>query len=194
MAKRITIVEGHPDPKRQHFGQALADAYAGGAQVGHEVKRISVAQLEFPLIRSGEEFQRGEVPPDIRAAQDAITWANHLVIFYPLWQGDMPALLKAFFEQTFRYGFAIGAPEKPSRVPKKLLAGKSARVVLTMGMPAFAYRWYFGAHSLKIVERNILGLSGIRPVSASIVGGVEGNPARREKWLSEMATLGREAR
>lgn len=53
----------------------------------------------------------------------------------------MPALLKAFFEQTFRYGFALG---KEERIPEGLLKGKSARIVVTMGMPAFIYRWYLG--------------------------------------------------
>ena len=30
----------------------------------------------------------------------------------------------------------------------RALRGKTARVVVTMGMPAAAYRWYFGAHDL----------------------------------------------
>ena len=81
----------------------------------------------------------------------------------------MPALLKGFFEQVFRYGFAMtsGADDK---MPKGLLKGKSARIVVTMGMPAIIYRWYFGAHSLKSLERNILKLSGIGPIKESLIG------------------------
>ena len=49
MGKRITIIQGHPDTAARHFGHALADAYAEGAQaVGHEVRRIEVAQLDYP--------------------------------------------------------------------------------------------------------------------------------------------------
>jgi putative NADPH-quinone reductase len=33
------------------------------------------------------------------------------VIIYPLWLGAMPALLKGFFEQVFRPGFATLADE-----------------------------------------------------------------------------------
>ena len=34
-----------------------------------------------------------------------------------------------------------------------------------MGMPALVYRYYFRAHSVKSLERNILGFVGIAPIS-----------------------------
>ncbi|HET8696394.1 MAG TPA: NAD(P)H-dependent oxidoreductase [Gammaproteobacteria bacterium] len=39
--------------------------------------------------------------------QAFIAWADHLVMVYPLWLGEMPALLKGFFEQVLRPGFAF---------------------------------------------------------------------------------------
>ena len=33
-------------------------------------------------------------------------WAQHLVLMFPLWLGDMPALMKAFLEQVARPGLA----------------------------------------------------------------------------------------
>ena len=44
-----------------------------------------------------------------------------------------------------------------------------------MGMPVLAYRWWFGAHSLKSLERNILKFAGIRPVKESLFGTCLGN-------------------
>ena len=32
-------------------------------------------------------------------------WAEHLVFLFPLWLGDMPAVLKGFLEQLMRPGF-----------------------------------------------------------------------------------------
>jgi putative NADPH-quinone reductase len=186
---RIAIIQGHPDPRGERFGHALADAYTKGAEAaGHEVKSITVAGLEFSMLRSKEEWESGTPPEAIRQAQTTIAWAEHLVIFYPLWLGSMPALLKAFLEQTFRPGFAI--PKPGGKMWKKLLSGKSARIVVTMGMPAFLYRWYFGAHSLKSLERNILGFCGIAPMRESLIGMVEGSGSKREEWLAEMRDLG----
>ncbi len=102
----------------------------------------------------------------------------------------MPALLKGFFEQTFRYGFAISNESK--NMPKKLLMGKSARIIVTMGMPAFLYRWFFRAHSLKSFQRNILGLSGIKPVKYNLIGMVDSSNDKRMKWVKKIQVLGQQ--
>src|SRR3546814_10287671 len=78
------------------------------------------------------------------------SWADHLVILYPLWLGDVPALLKGFLEQILRPGFAID--EGSTGMSAKLLTGRSARIIVTMGMPAPIYRLFFRAHSLKSLE------------------------------------------
>lgn len=192
MGKRILIIQGHPDASAPHFLHALADAYAEAArQNGHDVRRLDVAKLDFPLVRSQQDWQQGQPPEAIHEAQAAIARAEHLVILYPLWLGSMPALLKAFLEQTLRPGFAI---DTSGRGWKKLLKGRSARVVVTMGMPALVYRFVFGAHSLKSLERNILAFVGIGPVRESIIGLVEGSARRRENWLARMRDYGRAAR
>jgi putative NADPH-quinone reductase len=195
MARRIAIIQGHPDPRANRFGHALAAAYAKGAETaGHEVQVMAVARLDFPLLRSKEDWEDRAPPDAIRQAQSTIGWAEHLVIVYPLWLGTMPALLKAFLEQVFRPGFALAKPEAGG-MGKKLLTGKSARIVVTMGMPAFLYRWYFRAHSLRSLERNILGFCGIGPIKESLIGMVEAaSTAKRERWLEKMRTLGRQGR
>jgi putative NADPH-quinone reductase len=135
MNRRIVIVQGHPDRDTAHFGHALAEAYAHSArEAGHEVQVVTVAELDFPLLRSKSEWDHGEVPEALAPAQKAIQWAEHLVFFFPLWLGGMPALLKGFLEQIARPGFALATPGKG--LPAKLLKGRSARIVVTMGMPA----------------------------------------------------------
>jgi putative NADPH-quinone reductase len=60
-----------------------------------------------------------------------------------------------------------------------------------MGMPAFVYRWIFLAHSLKNLERNILGSSGIGPIRSTLIGSIEGmTEKQRAAWLDEMRRLG----
>ncbi len=61
-------------------------------------------------------------------------------------------------------------------------------------MPALIYRWYFRAHSVKALERNILGFAGIAPIHETLIGSVEGlSDAARRKWLTKLETLGRGA-
>lgn len=192
--KRLLLIQGHPDGSAQHLCHGLADAYAAGAQAaGHEVRRLTVANLDFPLLRSQAEWARGALPPAIKDAQLAIARAQHIVLFFPLWLGDMPALLKGFLEQVARPGFAF---HKESDIPfaNKALTGRSARVVVTMGMPAMVYRWYFRAHSVKSLERNILGFVGIAPVHETLIGQVgKLSEADAKKWLAKLKVLGRDA-
>ena len=54
-----------------------------------------------------------ETPEDVKEGQEAIVWADHIVFLYPLWLGDMPALLKAFLEQALRPGVALQYGDSP---------------------------------------------------------------------------------
>jgi len=189
---RIAIIDGHPDPAPDRFVHALAEAYACSAlEAGHEVRRLDVAQIEFPLLRSAREWTESPPSPAIRHAQQDIFWADHVVIAYPLWLGDVPALLKGFLEQVARPGFAV--PRAGGDGPDKLLAGRSARIIVTMGMPDLFYRLIYRAHSLKSLERNVLGFVGFSPVRHSIVGNVDKSDAHRKKWLKRVAALARES-
>lgn len=194
MARRILLIQGHPDPAGGHFCHALADAYAeGAAEAGHDLRRVEVAALDVPFLRSKHEFDKAGVPDHLKPGQEAIAWAEHIVLIYPLWLGTMPGLLKAWLEQVLRSEFAFEIVEGGTW--RKKLKGRSARIVVTMGMPAFVYRWYFGAHSLKSLERNILGFSGIGPIRESLIGSVESlNAGKRERWLTRMRDCGRAGR
>lgn len=192
--KRILIIQGHPDASAPHLCHALADAYGEGAVAGgHEVRRVEVARLDFPILRTQAEWEKGVPPPALQAAQQDILWAEHLVLFFPLWLGDMPALLKGFLEQVARPGFAL-QDDGLGNFTRKGLVGRSARVVVTMGMPTLIYRYYFRSHSVKSLERNVLGFVGIAPIETTLIGLV-GNldqPAAG-KWFQRLRKLGQAA-
>jgi putative NADPH-quinone reductase len=191
VAQRIVLIQGHPDAVTRHLGHALEEAYAQGAEAaGHEVRRVSVAQLDFPLLRSAHAWEMGTLPSSLAQAQADIAWAQHIVLFFPLWLGDMPALLKGFLEQVARPGFAF-KPDGDNPFGQKGLTGRSARIVVTMGMPALLYRWYFRAHSVKSLERNVLGFVGISPVNATLIGLVDKlDDVGAQKWQGKLRELG----
>ncbi|MEO8344786.1 MAG: NAD(P)H-dependent oxidoreductase [Betaproteobacteria bacterium] len=190
MGKRILVILGHPDPRPERLCRGLAEAYHRSAtDAGHEVRVVDVTRLEFAALRSQADWE-GAVPDGLRDAQEAIRWAEHLVIVFPIWLGTMPALLKAFFEQVLRPGFAMEV-SGPGRW-NKLLTGRSARLIVTMGMPAFLYRWYFRAHGIRSFERNVLDFVGIGPTQETLIGMVEGRDLEtRQRWLAKVSELGR---
>mgnify|MGYP003634030643 CR=1 FL=1 len=189
--KRIAIIDAHPDPDPARFGHALVAAYAQAArEAGHEVREVKLAGKDIPILQGRNQWMDEPLPADVKPGQDAIKWAQHILILYPLWLGDMPALLKAFLEQAFRPGFALDYGEEEKRMPKKLLMGRSARLVVTMGMPALFYRAYYASHSVRSFKRNILALTGIDPVTTSLIGNVDGSAKHRQRWLKKMAEHG----
>ena len=192
--QRILLIQGHPDASAPHLCHALAQAYAQGAiAAGHEVREIEVAAIDFALLRSQHEWELGLLPASLKPAQADIGWAQHIVLFFPLWLGDMPALLKGFLEQVARPGFAFHRDEK-NPFGQKALGGRSARIVVTMGMPALIYRWYFRAHGLKNLKRNILRFVGFSPVRDTVLGSV-GTRSKPQivRWFDDMKALGRRA-
>jgi putative NADPH-quinone reductase len=194
MSRNILILDGHPDPAGERFVHALAAAYQAGAEEAqHAVRVIRLADLDFPVLRSQVDYEKGDPVENVQRCQALFDWAQHIVILYPLWLGSMPALLKALLEQMLRPGFAFSAL-KLGRWRVKFHSGKSARIVVTMGMPGLWYRWWFRAHSLRSLQRNILRFIGFRRVRATIIGSVADlNGAKRTAWLSKLRTLGHAA-
>jgi putative NADPH-quinone reductase len=192
---RVVIIQGHPTSGGGHFCHALAEAYAEGSVARrHQVRFIAVADLDFPLLRSKADWDGASPPATIAEAQQTLAWAEHLVIIYPLWLGGMPALLKGFLEQALRPAFMTGGAGAGGSW-KTALKGRSSRIVITMGMPAFAYRWYFGAHSLRSLKRSILSLVGIGPNRHTLIGMIEGmGDGKRAAWIEAMRRLGKRAR
>ncbi|KQZ21707.1 dehydrogenase [Mesorhizobium sp. Root552] len=196
MPRRILIIVGHPDSNPKRLCRALAEAYADGARsAGHEVRLIDIATLDFPILRTMAEFADRPLPITLEDAAQALKDAEHLVFVFPLWLGTMPALLKAFLEQVMRPGVAFAYPEAgKSGFAKTLLKGRSARVVVTMGMPASFYRFWYLGHGIAGLRRNILNFVGISPVRETLFGMVEGaSEVKRRKWISAMHALGKKA-
>ncbi|MEO0983348.1 MAG: NAD(P)H-dependent oxidoreductase [Pseudomonadota bacterium] len=191
MTKSICVLDGHPDPAPERLGHALADAYAEGAEAaGHAVDKIRVCDLPIACLESVSDFA-APPPQPLLSAREQIAEADHVAIFFPLWLGGMPAKLRAFFEHAARAAFFIGEAEKEGSWPKKLMKGKSARTVVTMGMPPGVYKLFFDAGGLKALERGILGLSGFKPVRHTILGGVDAaDQAKIQSWLDEVRKLG----
>jgi putative NADPH-quinone reductase len=190
MDQTVCIIQGHPHAGGKHLCHAIAEAYADGAKLaGARVRRIDIGAMDLPLLRDPDDFPAAP-PAPVVSAQQAIKGSDHLVVIYPLWLGTMPAAVKAFFEHLARKNFAI-ATDAEGGWPRQMLKGKSARVIVTMGMPATAYKLFFGAHGVRGFESGILGMAGIKPIRETLIGGVGGfSRSQTEAVLARMRRLG----
>lgn len=180
--KKILPILGHP--RSDSLCRGLADAYAGAASAaGAELRRLTLADMAFdPVLHMGYRGEQG-MEPDLVAAREAIQWAEHLVFVYPTWWGGLPALLKGFVDRVLLPGFAFKY-RKDSPWWDRLLAGRSARLLVTMDTPPWYYRWIYRMPGHNQMKRTVLEFCGVKPVRISQFGSVKAStPERRRQWI-----------
>jgi NAD(P)H dehydrogenase (quinone) len=189
--RKIMIVVGHPQSNT--FCEALGKAYKEGAdRAGHDVRMFALGQLTFdPILHEGYRKEQA-LEPDLRAAYSFLAECDHLVLIFPLWCGDMPALLKGFVERILQPDL-IARENTENAMNWSIFSNKTARIVMTMGMPVSIYRFWYGGHALKLLTRNILNFIGIKPVRHTLFGMIgTSKPEQREQWLDQLRDLGRQ--
>ena len=189
---KIMIVVGHP--QRTTLCEALGQAYArGAAAAGHDAKLFLLSGMSFDAILHDGYRKVQPLEPDLQAAYETLAACDHLVLIFPLWCGDMPALLKGFIERILQPDL-IARENTENAMDWNIFANKSARIVMTMGMPVSIYRWWYRGHALKLLTRNILHFIGIKPVRHTLYGMIAtSKPAARERWLRDLEALGKTA-
>ena len=150
----------------------LANAYKIGAeQSGTEVKTLNIIDLKFNEF--GTVFKDSEPLEDIKKAQELISWADHTVWVYPTWWYTIPAILKAFMEQTLLSGFAFKYLKSDKMIKwDKYLKGKSARIISTMDAPPWYYKLFVRDPGFKTMKSSLV-FCGIKPVKRSYFGSVK---------------------
>lgn len=191
MAK-IAVVVGHA--QQDSFCEALGEAYRRGAQgAGHSVDLFVLSRMSFdPILHDGYRKEQ-PLEPDLQRAYAALAGCNHLVLIFPLWCGDMPAILKGFLERVLQPDL-IKRQKTEHEMNWRIFRDKSARIVMTMGMPVSVYRFWYGPHALKLLKRNILHFIGIKPVHDTLFGMIGTSKMEQRKgWLGKVEALGRDA-
>lgn len=189
MKKRILVVHGHP--MKDSYNAAVAAAYAeGAAGTGAELRHLHVHDLQFdPVLWQGYRAIQ-PLEPDLLKAQADIVWAEHLVFVFPIWWGTPPAKFKGFVDRAFHPSWAFKFIGN-SPFQKKLLAGRSARVIATMDSPPWYHSWLIGEPGFRMMKHSILKFCGISPVRCTALGSVRfSTPAKRERWLKQVRALG----
>lgn len=190
-AKRIFILLGHPN--KETLSGALATEYETAAKAaGHEVRRINLGDLSFdPILHLGYKAIQ-ELEPDLKTVQENITWCEHFVLVHPNWWGGMPALLKGMWDRMFLPRFAFRMWK--SRLGwDGLLKGRTARVIVLCGNPAFLDWLAFGDFTASL-KRSLLQFAGIRTSVTTFGLSETSSDGRREIWKKKVRRLAKAGR
>ncbi len=181
---RVLVIDAHP--RGNSFCHALAGAVVEGAEAAaHEVRLLALRDLHFD-----PHYAQQALEPCLQRCQEGLTWAEHVIIVYPVWWGTMPALLKGWLDRVLLPGFAFTDREDGGW--DGLLSGRSATLIATMDTPLWVFQWILRAPSVQALRAATLGFCGIAPVHTLLFSPVRtSTPQRRAQWLQQAREVGR---
>ncbi len=187
--KHVLIINGHPDKKS--FNYALSDAYRKGlSKTNSTLTQINISELEFnPNLNFGYR-KRVELESDLVNAIDKIKKADHIVWLFPMWWYSYPAIMKGFIDRTFLPGITY-QPIEGKALPKKLLKGKSARLIITADTPQWYDYLIMKRPAINQFKRGTLQFCGISPVKVTYIASIKNSSSDfRKKWLNKIYSMG----
>ena len=159
--KKLLIFYSHPSHDGCH-GYLLKGVRERLDSAGAAYELIDLYAINYdPLLKNAELYSAGryEVSAQNREFQDKIQTADRLLFIYPTWWGNLPAMMKGFFERVFISRFAF---RYKFNVPFGLLKGKKAAVFSATGGPALYNNLILLRQPVRLVTWDILALCGIR--------------------------------
>jgi len=187
---KVLVVYAHPNPAS--FNRAVLECTGEGLRnAGHQVRIRDLYHEAFDPVLSRSDLARlavGETPPDMRAEQSQVAWADTLVLIYPVWWFGPPALLKGWFDRTFTHGFAFRYGPAGHM---GLLAPRKAAIVATLGGSAEEYRQRdWESLLLRPTAEGVLGYCGIELCGFRLLYEVPGSArAARQAMLEQVTTF-----
>ena len=152
----VLLVFAHPEPRSLN-GALREVAVAELKARGHEVRvsdlyamgwKAAVDRADFPQLASdarlsvssasGAAFAAHALTDDVKAEQAKLSWADAVILQFPLWWFTMPAILKGWVDRVYSYGFTYGVGEHSDkrwgdRYGEGVFAGRRAMLIVTTG-------------------------------------------------------------
>lgn len=189
----VLLLDGHPDDGR--LTSSLLDFYEAAILANATVTRIAVRDLSFtPNLKHGYA-KRTDWEPDIHRVAEALDACDHLVVAFPMWWGSEPAELKGLLDRVLLPGFAF-AYHDDDPWWDRLLAGRSADVIVTMDTPPLFLRFAYGNALVRRWKGQVLGFVGFKPVRFLACGPIKGGGIKKNigKWTGKIEKMARSIR
>lgn len=180
---KILYVVGHP--YQGSFNHAIMTAFVKAAKVHNNVEVVDLSASDFdPVLRFGYA-KRMEDEFLILRSKQYLQWADRIVFAFPEWWGMMPSVLSGWIARVFTPGLAYNI--NGFKV-SKLLAGKTANVIITSSAPRIIWP-FVGNGGFKVLKKNLFYVTGIKDVKDFYLDLLNTNmdsPKRRKKFLDKI--------
>ncbi|MFT4311534.1 MAG: NAD(P)H-dependent oxidoreductase [Candidatus Woesearchaeota archaeon] len=160
------IIYAHPN-KKGNNGLILEKVIKGLKAKKKKFDLIDLYDSKYrPVLEEKELYTQGNkfISKETLKYQEMISKTDHLIVIYPVWWNNMPAILKGFFEKviTPRFAFRYELYFGKLPVPIGLLKGKRASVFITTNSPKIIYWLVQKGRASSTIKKDILGFSGIK--------------------------------
>jgi putative NADPH-quinone reductase len=155
---RILIVLAHP----------LEDSFAAGVAAtaqqvlsakGHSVDLLDLYREDFdPRLSPAERGGYFDIPYDVSGVSGIVgrlQAADGLVLVFPQWWFNFPAILKGFFDRVLAPGVAFTHDLAGGRIVPKLTNIKLLWALTTTGSPWWLVHLYMGNPVRRLLKRGI---------------------------------------
>jgi NAD(P)H dehydrogenase (quinone) len=155
---RILLVLAHP--LEDSFAAAVADTARRALQAGgHDVDWLDLYREDFdPRLSPAERRGYFTEPYDVSGVGDIATRlqaAEGLVLVFPQWWFNFPAILKGFFDRVFAPGIAFRPDPAGGRIVPQLTNIRHFWALTTTGSPWWIVQLYMGNPVRRLLKRGI---------------------------------------
>lgn len=189
--KETTIIYAHPN--KESFNHAILKKIEDALQ--DQDQPYTVLDLyhdQFNSVHSKEElqyFSEGKaVDPLVISYQQQLKKTSHLILIFPIWWYDLPAILKGFFDKVMLNQFSH--INTPAGVKGLLTTIEKVTIITTSKSPTW-YLKYFGGNVIKKgLIQSTLKTIGIRKSKWVNLDQIDkSSTQKRTKFLERLSRL-----
>jgi NAD(P)H dehydrogenase (quinone) len=149
------IVYAHHEGK-SHNSEILAYVKKQLEKTGRGYEVIDLYKDKFNPVMPTPTYSDENADQTVKGYQKKISKCDRLILIFPIWWYNMPAILKGFFDRVFTPGFAF---KFGPAGPEPLMADKNAVVINTFAGQKEALDM-FGHAPIVALDRSILDFCG----------------------------------
>ncbi|ARO22144.1 flavodoxin-like protein [Rhizobium sp. TAL182] len=155
---RILLVLAHPLP--ESFAASVARTAREALEAsGHAVDLVDLYAQNFdPCLSEAERRAYFEMPygtSDVADMVARLKAADGLVLVFPQWWFNFPAILKGFFDRVFAPGVAFTHDAAGGRIVPELTNIRLLYALTTTGSPWWLVHFYMGNPVRRLLKRGI---------------------------------------